>query len=238
MLFLRSVIFTVFLYTFTALSSVVAMLIAITRPRSSPAFARWWSLSWLKVYKLVCGVSYEVRGREHLVAGGCVIAMKHQSTWDTFAMFAIFPEPVFVFKSELRFVPFFGYTLLRMGCIPVTRGTGKVALKSMIEGTMAARDRGKQVVIFPEGTRGTIGSEATYKSGVSHLYRAIGGAFVPVALNSGLVWPRRSFLRPAGVITIEVLPTIPAGLNRQEMQARLVDSIESASLRLAAKQGI
>jgi 1-acyl-sn-glycerol-3-phosphate acyltransferase len=102
----------------------------------------------------------------------------------------------------------------------------------MIEGTAAARARGKQVVIFPEGTRGLVGTAPTYKSGVSHMYQAIGGDFVPVALNSGLLWPRRQFLRPPGVITLEILPPIPAGLPRKEMQSRLVEDIEAASQRL------
>jgi 1-acyl-sn-glycerol-3-phosphate acyltransferase len=232
MLFLRSLVFNVFLYVFTAFSSIVAMLIGMIRPRHLPGFARWWSCSWLKMYEWVCGVSYTVRGREHMPEGGCVIAMKHQSTWDTFAMFALFREPVFVFKSELVRIPFFGPALIHLGCIPVNRGTGKAALDSMIEGTAAARSRGKQVVIFPEGTRGMVGAAPTYKSGVSHLYQAIGGDFVPVALNSGLLWPRRQFLRPPGVITLEILPPIPPGLPRKDMQTRLVNEIEVASLRL------
>jgi 1-acyl-sn-glycerol-3-phosphate acyltransferase len=228
-------IFNVFLYVFTAICSITAMLIAIFRPRQLPAFARGWSQAWLKVYEAVCGVSYEVKGREHLPQGGCVIAMKHQSTWDTFAMFAIFREPVFVFKSELARIPFFGWTLLRMGCIPVKRGAGKAALGSMIQGTVAACSLGKQVVIFPEGTRGVVGQAAAYKTGVSHLYQAIGGAFVPVALNSGLLWPRRNFLRPPGVITVEILPPIPPGLPRKDMQQRLEDDIERASERLSGR---
>jgi 1-acyl-sn-glycerol-3-phosphate acyltransferase len=233
MLFLRSLTFNLFLYVFTALCSVVAMLIAILWPRQLHAFARWWSQAWLKVYEMVCGVSYRVQGREHLPEGGCVIAMKHQSTWDTFAMFAIFREPVFVFKSELARIPFFGWALLRLGCIPVRRGTGKAALDSMIEGTIAACSRGQQVVVFPEGTRGVVGQPATYKSGVSHLYQAMGGVVVPVALNSGLFWPRRGFLRPPGVIILEILPPIPPGLDRKDMQQRLVDDIETASQRLS-----
>ncbi|HEY4444632.1 MAG TPA: lysophospholipid acyltransferase family protein [Steroidobacteraceae bacterium] len=235
MLFLRSLIFNVFLYVFTALSSIVAMLVAVLRPRQSAAFARWWSRAWLKVYEIVCGVSYEVKGRENMPEGGCVIAMKHQSTWDTFAMFAIFREPVFVFKRELARIPFFGWTLLRMGCIPVQRGTGKAALDSMIQGTVTACSRGKQVVIFPEGTRGVVGQAAAYKTGVSHLYQATGGSFVPVALNSGLLWPRHKFLRPPGIITVEILPPIPPGLPRKDMQLRLVDDIEKASQRLSGR---
>jgi len=231
-LFLRSLLFNVFLYGFTALSSVISMVVAIIMPRHLPGFARWWSNRWLAAYKAICGVSYEVLGREHLPRGGCVIAMKHQSTWDTFAMFAVFPEPVFVFKSELARIPFFGWTLLRLGCIPVQRGTGKSALESMIEGTNTACQNGKQVVIFPEGTRGVVGAPAEYKSGVSHLYHATGRACVPVALNSGMLWPRRKFLRPPGTITIEILPPIPPGLHRKEMHSRMTADIETAAQRL------
>jgi 1-acyl-sn-glycerol-3-phosphate acyltransferase len=237
MLFLRSVTFNLFLYVFTALCSIVAMLISIISPRQLHAFARWWSQAWLKVYEIICGVSYRVQGRECLPDGGCVIAMKHQSTWDTFAMFAIFREPVFVFKSELTWIPFFGWALLRLGCIPVRRGTGKAALDSMIQGTVAACARGQQVVVFPEGTRGVVGQPAMYKSGVSHLYQAMGGAIVPVALNSGLFWPRRGFLRPPGIITLEILPPIPPGMDRKDMQQRLVDDIETASQRLSGRDG-
>jgi len=235
MVFVRSLIFNLFLYVFTACSSVVAMTIGILSPRNVPGFARWWSQTWLKAYKLICGVSYTVVGREHLPEGGCILAMKHQSTWDTFAMFAIFREPVFVFKSELTRIPFFGKALLQLGCIPVVRGTGKAALDSMIEGVAVARSRGKQVVIFPEGTRGAVGAPTTYKSGVSHMYAAIGGAVVPVALNSGLYWPRHQFLRPPGVITLEILPVIPPDLPRKDMQSRLVEDLEKASQRLAQR---
>ena len=235
MLFARSLFFNAFLYVFTAFSSVLAMAIGVCAPRHLPGFARWWSLTWLKVYKAVCGVSYTVVGRQHLPEGGCVIAMKHQSTWDTFAMFALFREPVFVFKSELARIPFFGWTLLRLGCIPVTRGTGRAALESMIEGVAVSRSHGKQVVIFPEGTRGAVGAPPTYKSGVSHMYSALGGPFVPVALNSGLLWPRHQFLRPPGIITVEILPVISPGLPRKDMQSRLVEDIEKASQRLCQR---
>ena len=108
----------------------------------------------------------------------------------------------------------------------------------MIEGTIAACLRGKQVVIFPEGTRGVVGAPAEYKSGISHLYHAIGRACVcvPVALNSGLLWPRRKFLRPPGTITLEILPAIPPGLHRKEMQSRLIADIETAAQRLSRRE--
>jgi 1-acyl-sn-glycerol-3-phosphate acyltransferase len=102
----------------------------------------------------------------------------------------------------------------------------------MVQGTRVALSEGKQVVIFPEGTRSMVGAPPTYKTGISHLYAELDVDCTPVALNSGLLWPRRSFLRPAGHIVIQVLPTIPRGLPRKDMFDRLVNDIEGASSEL------
>jgi 1-acyl-sn-glycerol-3-phosphate acyltransferase len=230
---LRSFLFAVLFYALFSVSAPFAALLSIVLPRSLPGFAREWSRAWLSIYAAVCGVSYEVRGREHLPKGGCVLAMKHQSVWDTCALFAIFDRPVYVFKNELRWIPFFGWSLLRLGCVPVKRGKGKLALDDMVAGTRIALAENKQVVIFPEGTRTMIGQPPKYKTGISYLYEQLGVACVPVALNSGLLWPRRSFLRPPGRIVVEILPAIPPGMPRKEMLDHLVEVIESASNRLA-----
>ena len=160
MLALRSLVFSILFYAWFASSAVLAAIISLVFPKRLAGFTRFWSSSWLAMYRAICGVSYEVRGRENLPKGGCVIAMKHQSVWDTCAMFAIFDRPVYVLKSELMFIPFFGWALARLGCIPVKRGTGKSALDAMVRGTRIALARGKQVVIFPEGTRTRVGQRA------------------------------------------------------------------------------
>ncbi len=227
--------FAFLFYGLFAVSAPFAALLSILLPWTLPGFARAWSRAWLAIYAAVCGVSYEIRGREHLPAGGCVLAMKHQSVWDTCALFAIFDRPVYVFKSELRWIPFFGWSLLRLGCVPVKRGTGKFALDDMVAGTRIALAQSKQVVIFPEGTRTMVGQPPKYKTGISYLYEQLEVACVPVALNSGLLWPRRKFLRPSGRIVVEILPPIAPGLPRKQMLDRLVDEIESASNRLAVE---
>jgi 1-acyl-sn-glycerol-3-phosphate acyltransferase len=232
MLVLRSLIFSILFYVFFAVSAVVAAAISLISPKSLPPFARFWSRTWLVMYRSICGVTYQVRGMENIPHGGCLLAMKHQSVWDTCALFAIFDRPVYVLKSELMFIPFFGWALARLGCIPVKRGTGKSALDNMVRGTRIALTQSKQVVIFPEGTRTMIGQAANYKSGISHLYTALEVACIPVALNSGALWPRRSFLRPPGIICVEVLTPIPPGLGRKEMFDLLVGKIEAASDRL------
>src|ERR1700678_4219822 len=232
MLAFRSLVFSILFYGFFAVSAVAATVISLLAPRSLPPFARFWSRSWLSLYRAICGVTYEVKGLDKVPKGGCLLAMKHQSVWDTCALFAIFDRPVYVLKSELMFIPFFGWALARLGCIPVKRGTGKSALDTMIRGTRIALAQHKQVVIFPEGTRTMVGQAANYKTGISHLYTALEVACIPVALNSGALWPRRTFLRPPGVISVEVLPPIPPGLDRRVMFERVVSGIEGVAERL------
>jgi 1-acyl-sn-glycerol-3-phosphate acyltransferase len=232
MILIRSLAFNIFLYVFTALCSVLAMCSAIFWPSRLAMVSRLWSHGWLRGYRLLCGVTFRVRGAEHVPDGGCIIAMKHQSIWESLAAFAIFRQPIFVLKRELMWIPIFGWVMKRIGCISVKRGAGKSALDSMIRGAHGACARGNQIVIFPEGTRSAPGAPPAYKSGVSHLYKALQIPCVPVALNSGLLWPRRRFLRPPGVITVEILPPIPVGLSRRQMFEQLVRDIEAGCRRL------
>jgi 1-acyl-sn-glycerol-3-phosphate acyltransferase len=232
MLAVRSLIFSILFYGLFACSAVAAAVISVVAPKSLPRFASFWSRTWLRMYRVICGVTYEVTGRENLPTGGCLLAIKHQSVWDTCALFAVFDRPVFVLKSELMLIPFFGWALARLGCIPVKRGTGKSALDNMVRGTRTALEQGKQVVVFPEGTRTRVGDAASYKTGISHLYKDLGVACVPVALNSGMLWPRHSFLRPPGRVRMQILAAIPPGMGRKQMFDVMVERIEVASQRL------
>src|SRR5258708_29627896 len=225
MLVPRSLRFSILFYGFFAVSAVIAAGISLIWAKALPPFTRSWSRTWLAMYRAICCVSYEVRGKENIPQGGCLLAVKHQSVWDTCALFAIFDRPVYVLKSELMFIPFFGWALARLGCIPVKRGTGKSALDNMVRGTRVALRQSKQVVIFPEGTRTMIGQAANYKTGISHLYTALEVACVPVPLHSGALWPRRNFLRPRGTIVVEILAPISPGFPRKEMCDRYVGTI-------------
>ena len=236
MLLVRSLAFNIFLYVFTTLCSVTALCAALLWPSRLRVVVRLWSRGWLYAYRRLCGVTFQVRGAEHVPAGACIIAMKHQSMWESLAAFAMFNRPVYVLKSELMWIPIFGWVIGRMGFIAIKRGTGKLALERMLRGARKASAQGCQIVIFPEGTRSTPGAAPVYKSGVSHLYKVLQVACVPVALDSGRFWPRGHFLRPPGVITVDILPAIPPGLPRQQMFERLIHDIEAGCERLAASE--
>jgi 1-acyl-sn-glycerol-3-phosphate acyltransferase len=232
---LRSLLFNVLFY----LNLVVLLLAAIptiVMPRRAILWvAKVWGRSTLWLLRTVCGIGVEWRGLEKIPAGGILIAAKHQSTWETFALLTLFPDPAYVIKRELTWIPFFGWYAKHGGMIPVDRGAGKSALSGMMTEARAALAQGRQIIIFPEGTRRTAGAEPKYKFGVAHLYAESGVPCVPVALNSGLFWARRGFRRFPGTITVEFLDPIPPGLERGEFFAKLQNEIEAATARLLAE---
>lgn len=190
------------------------------------------SLWWLKV---ICGLSMEVRGREHMIKGACLCAGKHQSAWETFALLPVLNDPSIVLKRELAFIPIFGWFAIKFRMITLDRSAGPQALKGLIAQAKKVAADGMEVVIFPEGTRRPPGAEPDYKPGVAALYLQLGLPCVPFALNSGHFWPRRSIIRRPGKVILEFLPQIPPGLARREFQARLEREVEAATARLAAE---
>ena len=190
------------------------------------------SLWWLKI---ICGTKVEVRGLEKLPGGACLVAAKHQSAWDTFGLIPVFRDPAMVMKAELGLIPLYGWFSHKFRHIFVKRDKGPSALKGMIRD---ARDRAaaqREIVIFPEGTRRPPGAPPDYKPGFIALYEGLGLPCVPLALNSGLFWPRRSLMRYPGTIVVEILDPIPPGLPRAEARALIEVCIESACARLVAE---
>jgi 1-acyl-sn-glycerol-3-phosphate acyltransferase len=147
----------------------------------------------------------------------------------------VFSDPAFILKRELQWIPFFGWYAWKASMIPVDRGRRGQALADMTERARVELGRGRQIVIFPEGTRRPPGAEPSYKFGIVHLYSETGIPCLPIALNSGLFWPRRSFRRYPGTIVAEILDPIPPGLGKPEFAARLQQEIETATARLIAE---
>ena len=204
---------------------------------------RSWSIAALKVWsrvslwwlKVIAGTRLEVRGLEHLPAGAALVAGKHQSLWETFALFPLLDDPAIVLKRELMWLPLFGWFAWKFGMIPVDRTARGAALRSLLRRAEAAIAAKRQIVVFPEGTRRAPDAAPDYKPGATALYLRLGVPCVPFALNSGLFWPRRELLRRPGTIIVEFLPAIPPGLARKAFESRLIEAIEPATARLVAE---
>jgi 1-acyl-sn-glycerol-3-phosphate acyltransferase len=194
-----------------------------------------WARSSLWLLRVIAGTKIEVRGREKIPAGGFLVASKHQSLWETFALVPLFDDPAFILKRELMWIPFFGWYAWKGGSVPVNRKAGSQALIQMTARAREEATHGRQIVIFPEGTRRPPGAPPAYKFGVAHLYQNLGVACLPIALNSGLYWPRRRFIRRPGTIRVEILDPIPSGLPRDVFFQTLQQGIEGASDRLLAE---
>jgi len=231
----RSTIFGLLFYTTTVLFLVFGSPFFFT-PRS-------WAMAALKVHartelwllKHIVGLDFEVRGLDKLPKGPCLVASKHQSAWETFALIPLFRDPALLMKRELFWIPLHGWFSYKFRMIPVDRDAGPTALRRMLH---AAEDRikaGREIIIFPEGTRRPPGAPPAYKTGIVLLYNALKVPCVPVALNSGYFWPRRSWRRKPGTVVVEVLDPIPPGLPKAEFLKRLQDAIETASARLLAE---
>jgi 1-acyl-sn-glycerol-3-phosphate acyltransferase len=235
MLILRSVAFNVLFYLNIVVHVIGGLPTFLMPWRAALAIAKSWGRTSNFLLRVVCGTTIECRGLEKIPKGALIVASKHQSVWETFTLVALLDDPTYILKRELTWIPFFGWYLIKAGMIAVNRGARGTALTSMTEGARKAIAQGRQIIIFPEGTRRAPGAEPAYKYGVVHLYAETGTPCVPVALNSGLFWPRRRFLRYPGTIRLEVLDPIPPGLDRQAFAERLKRDIETATARLVAQ---
>ena len=197
----------------------------------------YWAKGVLWLMRVTAGIRFEVRGAENLPHGPVLIACKHQSAWDTLIWHVIARDPAIVMKAALLAIPIYGWYCRKTKMIAIDRDAGPSALRKMVGAAREAAEAGRPVIIFPQGTRVAPGVSAPYLPGTAALYGALGVPCVPVALNSGLFWPRNRWARRTGTIVLEYLPPIAPGLRRREFMAKLEERIETASGRLAAQSG-
>jgi 1-acyl-sn-glycerol-3-phosphate acyltransferase len=233
MILLRSVIFNgVFFGSHLVLVVVLSLLLALPRRWAQAATRGWTKFAGVLLRTLV-GLDFEVRGRPP--EGPCIIVSKHQSAWDTFIFYLLLNDPNYVLKKELTRLPVWGWCALKCGAVSVDRAGGGAALKKMVRDVQDRVKRGSQVVIFPEGTRTSPGTRREYQPGVAALYARVQAPVIPVALNSGLFWGRRSFRKFPGVVTVEFLEPMPKGMRRREFMGELESRMESATDALVAE---
>jgi 1-acyl-sn-glycerol-3-phosphate acyltransferase len=187
---------------------------------------------WL--LRVIAGTQLEVRGREHLPAGAALIASKHQSAWDTFGLIPLH-DPALVMKAELGRIPLYGWFSRKFGMILIPREKRAAALRQLLTDAKERAAEGRHILIFVEGTRKAPDAPPDYKSGTTALYEALDVPCVPLALNTGLFWPRRGFVRRPGTMIVEFLPAIAPGGNRKAFVPELQQQIEAATARLVAE---
>jgi 1-acyl-sn-glycerol-3-phosphate acyltransferase len=209
---------------------------ALVWRRAATAAIVAWSHAALWGTQTIAGIKVRLEGQENIPHGAAIVAVKHQAMLDTIVPFVWLPSPILVLKQELLNAPLYGWFARRGGMIPVARDAHAAALKSMLRAARPHAEAGRQIVIFPEGTRKAPGDAPDYKPGVAALYRDLAKPVVPVALNTGLCWPAKGLIRRSGVVTVRFLPAIPPGLARAEFMRVLEDTIETASAALAAPE--
>lgn len=232
MLALRSLIFNLAFYLNTCVWLIVGLPTFFMPYWGILEVAKNWGRVNLWLLRVIAGVKYEIRGREKIPPGALIVASKHQSAWETFALLHLFESPTFIMKRELQWIPIFGWLTIKGRMVSVNRGAGAQALKDMAERARVELSRGRQLIIFPEGTRRAVDAEPRYKYGVAHLYAEEGVPVLPVALNSGLFWPRRTFLRHPGTVLVEILDPIPPGKDKDAFFRELQETLEAATQRL------
>ncbi len=231
----RSLLYAAAFYLLTAIM-LVGLSWLLLAPRS-------WAMAGLKLHArlatwllaAIVGTRMEVRGHEKLPPGPVLVVAKHQSTWDTFALIPLFEDPAIVLKDELKWIPFYGWFCVKFDHILVKRDKAAAALRALVREAKLRVAQGRQILIFPEGTRKAPGAPPDYKPGYLALYEALDVPCVPLALNSGVFWPRRSLLRRPGTIVVEFLEPIPPGLDRKAARALIEGRLEAASARLVAE---
>ncbi len=233
MLIFRSLLFNVVFYLNLILQMLVQTPVYFLMPRRySVKIIKNWCRSSNWLYKIITNTNMEVRGQENLLKDGCILAIKHQSMWEFFAILPLIKDPAYVLKRELMWIPLFGWYVAKADMIPVNRGKRSQALKDMTKKARQEICNGRQVLIYPEGTRRTPGAEPHYKYGIAHMYKELDCPVVPVALNSGLYWPRRKLMRFPGTIRVNILPPILPGLETEEFRRQLQNRIETACMDL------
>ena len=229
----RSLAYVALFYLWTALVAVIATPVLLGPVSWTLAMFHFWGRG-VTAMLIICGIRVEVRGRQHIPTGAALVAPKHQCMLDVFAQFTWLPASAFVMKKELAWIPWFGWYARKAGAIVIDREGGSTTMRQVIrEGTELFK-HGRQVVIFPEGTRKAPGASPDYKPGIAALYRELDVPVHPVATNAGVHWPAHGFIRRPGTIVFEYLEPIPPGLKRAEFMRVLEERIEAKSAELLA----
>jgi 1-acyl-sn-glycerol-3-phosphate acyltransferase len=228
----RAFVFNCALVAWTIVLGIIGLPVLLAPRPAAMAFGRCWARGVLTLLKLIVGLDYRIEGLARIPPGGCIIAMKHQSAWDALILPVVLGDPAIVIKRELLLLPFYGWYAARAGSIVIDRRAGAGALRHMVAAARSVMAERRPIVIFPQGTRVAPGESTPYQPGVAALYQALGVPLVPAAVNSGLFWGRRAFMKRRGRILLEFLEPIPPGWPRRQLMVELEQRIETATMAL------
>lgn len=232
LLFFRSFAFHIYIYVMSfCIIAFNAPKVYFNPPHAHIIYRRWANLI-IWGLKHICHIHIAVRGGDYIPKGGALMACKHQSMLETAVLFAILDCPSVVLKKELGYIPFANFYIRGAGHIPVDRKAGKQSRNFIVSEAKQRFDNNQQILIFPEGTRSQVNSAPRYKRGIFAIYDSLKVECTPIALNSGLFWPRHGFFRHPGTVIFEFLPPIPAGMQEAEFMTELTTKIESTVARL------
>lgn len=227
----RAAVFNLLFYTLLIfyMLAILPLLLFSRRTVTKAIMIMLRLMAWLQA---LFGIKIDIRGLHNIPAGGCLVASKHQSMWETFMLPSLFADPGFIYKQELARIPLYGAYMRKFDMVAIDRSKGAAALREMTARAAEKIAQGRQIIIFPEGTRRPPGSPPSYKTGIALLYETAKAPVVPVALNSGAYWSNYFWHGKRGAIVIDILPPIPPGLPRDEFLERLQSQLENASKAL------
>ncbi|MCJ7994276.1 1-acyl-sn-glycerol-3-phosphate acyltransferase [Rhizobium cremeum] len=227
---LRSIFFNTVFYANLILRMIVLSPVYFLMPRKKAfSIPKNWALSCHWLMERIVGTTFEIKGLENIPKGGYILAPKHQSFWDTFALLPWLDDPVYILKRELMWIPLFGWYAKKQRMIPVDRGARGKVMAAVMERAKQEMRNGRQLIIYPEGTRRPPGAEPLYKYGIARIYRDLQVPVVPVAMHPGIFWPRRKFMRYPGHFKVRILPPIEPGLDPDAFFETLIAQLEKAS---------
>ena len=233
-LYIRSLLFWLGFIINTVVFGLLIIFLFFTPPNFRLGIARVWSITNNFLLKVLCGITFTVEGEENLNVETAIILSKHQSTWETLALHSITPYAHWVFKSELMFIPIFGWALALSDPISVHRGAGRVAIKQLLDEGIKKLNEGKWLILFPEGTRTKPGKTHKYKIGGALLAEKSGFPVIPIAHNAGEFWPRHSFIKWPGNISVVIGPAIESrGKSADEINKEVYHWIENTMKRIS-----
>jgi 1-acyl-sn-glycerol-3-phosphate acyltransferase len=228
MIYCRSALFMFIVVVGTIVYGIITFPILLLPKKYAVLSEKLWVKTVFWLMRTLLHLHVDIKGLHNLPKEPCLVASKHQSAWDTVFFMLLLGDPIMVLKRELTWIPFFGWYLIKLGMIQLTRSKGSKDIKNLLRQAKHVMSQGSFVVIFPEGTRTLPGERAPYKRGIGTLYEHLHVSVVPVALNSGVYWGRRDFRKFPGTIKVEILPPIAPGMTREMFMKTLENTMESA----------